>query len=239
MCEQPKRAHSAHSLASSLNLRPANQAPEHRTKYRYDPFGNLISKSGSLADANVYRFSSKECHSNSVMYYYGYRFYDPNLQRWANRDPVMENGGINLYECICNRPSDACDPWGWSDYNKPPVLVSGPNLGFPNPFPPVRNVPSMGPAFPPVQPPTPPQPRRRSKPPTVPDYPPFPTRDLCFWMLGGAVSASPGGLLPAVLGAGGGAIGVFGPWVTGGPMLPPNPNPTDDGPGPCPWCGPR
>src|SRR5206468_6016830 len=27
--------------------------------YRYDPFGNTISKSGSVADANHYRFSSK------------------------------------------------------------------------------------------------------------------------------------------------------------------------------------
>jgi RHS repeat-associated protein len=54
-------------------------------KYRYDPFGNTISSSGTLAGANVYRFSSKEIHVNSGMYYYGYRFYDPNLQRWINR----------------------------------------------------------------------------------------------------------------------------------------------------------
>ena len=56
--------------------------------YKYDPFGNLISSSGTLAGANVYRFSSKEQHANSGMYYYGYRFYDPNLERWLNRDPI-------------------------------------------------------------------------------------------------------------------------------------------------------
>src|SRR2546427_9099517 len=33
--------------------------------YRYDPFGNVISSGGSLATANVYRFSSKEIHVNS------------------------------------------------------------------------------------------------------------------------------------------------------------------------------
>ena len=60
--------------------------------YRYDPFGNTISSSGTLADANVYRFSSKEIHANSGMYYYGYRFYDPNLQRWINRDPIKDRG---------------------------------------------------------------------------------------------------------------------------------------------------
>ena len=37
--------------------------------YRYDPFGNTISSSGSLSAANVYRFSSKEIHVNSGRYY--------------------------------------------------------------------------------------------------------------------------------------------------------------------------
>ena len=58
--------------------------------YRYDPFGNTISSSGSLADANIYRFSSKEIHVNSGFYYYGYRWYAPNLQRWLNKDPLGE-----------------------------------------------------------------------------------------------------------------------------------------------------
>jgi RHS repeat-associated protein len=60
--------------------------------YRYDPFGNTISSSGTLANDNVYRFSSKEFHVNSGMYYFGYRFYDPNLQRWINRDPICDAG---------------------------------------------------------------------------------------------------------------------------------------------------
>jgi RHS repeat-associated protein len=61
-------------------------------KYLYDAFGNMISKSGLLADANLYRFSSKEAHLNSGLVYYLYRYYDPNLQRWLNRDPVTEGG---------------------------------------------------------------------------------------------------------------------------------------------------
>jgi RHS repeat-associated protein len=80
--------------------------------YRYDPFGNIISKSGSLADANVYRFSSKEVHVNSGMCYYGFRFYEPNLQRWVNRDPIGERGGVNLYAYVQNDPSDHFDFFG-------------------------------------------------------------------------------------------------------------------------------
>ncbi len=38
--------------------------------YRYDPFGNLAASSGALAATNVYRFSSKEVHLNTGMYYY-------------------------------------------------------------------------------------------------------------------------------------------------------------------------
>jgi hypothetical protein len=49
-------------------------------KYLYDAFGNIISKSGLLADANLYRFSSKETDSPSGLIYYLYRYYDPHLQ---------------------------------------------------------------------------------------------------------------------------------------------------------------
>jgi RHS repeat-associated protein len=76
-------------------------------KYLYDAFGNILSKSGLLADANLYRFSSKEFHPNSGLVYYLYRYYDPNLQRWPNKDPLYEPGfallraatRVNRYRC--------------------------------------------------------------------------------------------------------------------------------------------
>jgi RHS repeat-associated protein len=87
-------------------------------KYRYDPYGNTISSSGSLASANVYRFSSKEIHVNSGLYYYGYRWYAPNLQRWLNRDPLEEVGGINLYSFVNNSPIGSFDPFGESVWSR-------------------------------------------------------------------------------------------------------------------------
>ena len=104
-------------------------------KYLYDSFGNILSKAGALADANLYRFSSKELHTPSSLVYYPYRYYDATIQRWLNRDPFAENGGINLYGYVENRPPNAIDPWGWSDENRPPGSVTGPNPGFPNPNP--------------------------------------------------------------------------------------------------------
>ena len=80
--------------------------------YRYDPFGNTLASSGTLAATNVYRFSSKECHANSGMYYYLYRFYDPSPQRWITRDPLGKRGGVTYYTHLANDPVNALDPEG-------------------------------------------------------------------------------------------------------------------------------
>ena len=80
--------------------------------YKYDPFGNLISSSGAMAGANTYRFSSKMTELNSGLYYYGFRFYHPNLQRWLNQDPMEETGGNNLYCAFLNDPIASYDPFG-------------------------------------------------------------------------------------------------------------------------------
>jgi RHS repeat-associated protein len=81
-------------------------------RYTYDPFGNVLSKAGPLADANLYRFSSKESHQPSGLVYYLYRFYDPNLQRWVSRDPIGVEGGINLYGFVGNNPVTHLEPFG-------------------------------------------------------------------------------------------------------------------------------
>jgi RHS repeat-associated protein len=65
-------------------------------KYLYDPYGNTLAMYGALATANTYRFSSKEWSGNSGLYYYLYRFYDPNLQRWVNRDPLGDEAIVRF-----------------------------------------------------------------------------------------------------------------------------------------------
>ena len=123
--------------------------------YRYDPFGNTLSQSGTLADANVYRFSSKEIHTNSLMYYYGYRFYDPSLQRWINRDPLGEEGSLvvragqralylvpelqtwgeeNLFHFVKNDPLSRVDYLGLQ-------MVGPPGSGLPSWGPPPQGPP--------------------------------------------------------------------------------------------------
>jgi len=97
-------------------------------RYLFDPFGNTLSATGPKADLNKYRFSSKEAQSQSGLVYYGYRFYEPNLQRWPNRDPLGElgfewlrgeeetqgNRNDNLYRFVRNDPLYLIDPLGLS-----------------------------------------------------------------------------------------------------------------------------
>jgi RHS repeat-associated protein len=74
--------------------------------YSYDPFGKIVdSQNGTLF---TYNFSTKPLDLSTGLYYYGYRFYDPNTGRWLNRDPIEESGELNLYGFLGN---DALDSW--------------------------------------------------------------------------------------------------------------------------------
>lgn len=98
-------------------------------RYSYDPYGNLLGLSGPLAEANRYRFSSKEWNGNAGVYYYGYRFYDGGLQRWVNRDRINERGGINLYGFLFNNPINWLDPYGLAIVFVPPDWQGPPAPG--------------------------------------------------------------------------------------------------------------
>jgi RHS repeat-associated protein len=81
-------------------------------RYLYGPFGKVVGKWGTLADANEMRFSSMPYYSNPQIYGYWGRFYDPNLQRWLNHDPIGERGGINLFGFVGNNPVNYVDLFG-------------------------------------------------------------------------------------------------------------------------------
>ena len=46
-------------------------------------------------------------------------FYDPNVGRWINRDPIGERGGINLYGFVRNNPLRFVDTDGRDIYGMP------------------------------------------------------------------------------------------------------------------------
>jgi len=72
----------------------------------YDPFGNIID--GTLS--GEYGFSTKPMVEDLNWYYYGFRYYDPETGRWPNRDPIEEQGGLNLYAFVGN---DGVNSWDY------------------------------------------------------------------------------------------------------------------------------
>ncbi len=44
---------------------------------------------------------------------YGYRYYSPYLGRWTCKDPIEEEGGMNIYVFASNNPSNSVDWLGW------------------------------------------------------------------------------------------------------------------------------
>ena len=68
-----------------------------RAHYEYSPFGEITAQSGDLADTFKFRFSTKYWDEETRSYYYGYRFYSPELMRWLNRDPIWEQGGLPCF----------------------------------------------------------------------------------------------------------------------------------------------
>jgi RHS repeat-associated protein len=85
-----------------------------QARAEYDAFGKMLKLSGPLSAKNRYWFSSKEFIPQAGIYSYGYRFYEPNFQRWLNRDPLQETYDINLYRFNYNSPLAYVDTDGQS-----------------------------------------------------------------------------------------------------------------------------
>jgi RHS repeat-associated protein len=81
-------------------------------RYAYDAFGGTIAQSGPMAGAFAHRFSTKYLDTETGLYYYGRRFYDPAWGRWLNRDPIEEDGGLNLYGFCGNDGVNGVDAVG-------------------------------------------------------------------------------------------------------------------------------
>jgi RHS repeat-associated protein len=80
--------------------------------YEYDPFGNTTAMSGPAADQFPFRFSTKCFDAETGLYYYGYRFYSPELGRWLSRDPIGEIDAAGLYLFCANNSIDDIDSYG-------------------------------------------------------------------------------------------------------------------------------
>lgn len=81
--------------------------------YDYDAFGKEIRSSALVAGLNPdsfpFHYSTKFTDGETGFNYYGYRYYDPANGRWPSRDPIEENGGVNLYGMVGNSCPNGID----------------------------------------------------------------------------------------------------------------------------------
>jgi len=86
-------------------------------KYEYDPFGQLTGAIMGLDESvnTRYLYTGQEFDSESDLYYYGARYYNPLTGRFISRDPKLSRGGTlgyNEYVYAFNNPFGYIDPSG-------------------------------------------------------------------------------------------------------------------------------
>jgi RHS repeat-associated protein len=78
--------------------------------YTFDSFGKLTAASGSLT--NPFRYTGREFDSETGLYYYRARYYDPSAGRFISEDPVGFEEAGNFYRYVNNKPVTLIDPTG-------------------------------------------------------------------------------------------------------------------------------
>ena len=96
--------------------------------YTYDAFGQPQQTGGTLSQPM--QFSTKQYDPQTGLAYFGFRFYQPGLGRWLNRDPLGESAGLNAYAFVHNNPINRNDPSGLDDGFSSSPGGLGPQLNF-------------------------------------------------------------------------------------------------------------
>ena len=99
--------------------------------YEYDPYGNIVSQTGDLADLNPLRYRGYYYDAETGLYYVSSRYYDPEIGRWINADipetltADFENfAQYNLFAYCFNNPVNMSDETGtWPSWVKKAVAV--------------------------------------------------------------------------------------------------------------------
>lgn len=105
------------NVAALFDAGAASSATACVAAYEYSPFGEFIRSEGAYAKENAFRFSTKFTDDETGLVYYGRRYYSPSQGRFLGRDPIEEQGGLNLYGFVGNNPVSLWDILGMAFVN--------------------------------------------------------------------------------------------------------------------------
>ena len=108
----------ADGLGSVTSL--SNGAGALAQTYTFDSFGKQTASSGSLV--NSFQYTGREFDTETGLYYYRARYYDPAEGRFLGEDPIQFVGGINFYRYVSNDSINFRDPLGLCP-TKDPCLI--------------------------------------------------------------------------------------------------------------------
>ncbi|WP_282600461.1 RHS repeat-associated core domain-containing protein, partial [Ralstonia pseudosolanacearum] len=97
-------------------LTPNGRAVTHT---EYGPYGELVKSQGRAEYRADFGYAGMQYHAASGMYLTLFRAYDSGTGRWVSRDPIGEQGGINLYAYVNGNPTSYIDPEGLSGDTPP------------------------------------------------------------------------------------------------------------------------
>jgi RHS repeat-associated protein len=80
--------------------------------YEYDTWGNTMTEAEKTGVDNPYRYSTKEWDEKSGLYYFGARYYSPEIGRWTQRELLGWIDGPNMYAYVRNQPTNLIDAFG-------------------------------------------------------------------------------------------------------------------------------
>ncbi len=80
---------------------------------------------------NPFRYTGREYDSETGLYYYRARYYDPSTGRFLSEDPISFAGGINFYPYVGNSPSNLIDPTGKQSGPPRPPAPKPPAIYYP------------------------------------------------------------------------------------------------------------
>jgi RHS repeat-associated protein len=78
--------------------------------YSYDAYGNILESPGAVDQP--YTYTGRELDSETGLYYYRARYYDAQIGKFTQRDPIGRVGGNNYYEYALGDPTLHFDPFG-------------------------------------------------------------------------------------------------------------------------------